>query len=131
MKLRRALSMIVAGALAAVVAGCGSQEGAAGPLTLKVTTASTDLGTLPLFVAQSRGLFAKQNLTVEISSAAASTITALLSSGATDLVQNSTGVAISQTLKGQPIVVATASRPTTPTPSCGRVRWRRCRRPKA
>lgn len=102
---------VVVAATLALVAGCGggtqdAPADEAGPQTLRVTTASTDLGALPLFVAQVRGLFAQQNLTVEISSAAASTITALLSSDGTDLVQNSNGVAIPQTLKGQPTVVA-------------------------
>ncbi|MGW4340931.1 ABC transporter substrate-binding protein [Rhodococcus koreensis] len=71
-----------------------------------MTTSSADLGTLPLFVAQARGLFEKQNLKVDISSASKSTIAALLSSGGTDLIQDSNGTAISQALKGRPTVVA-------------------------
>ncbi|MGW4335748.1 ABC transporter substrate-binding protein [Rhodococcus koreensis] len=89
-----------------VVTACGS--GSQGPSsdaeTLNVTNASTDLTALPMFVAQSRDLFAKQGLTVNFSAGTASTRSAILSSGKTDLIYDASGVGVGLTLKGRPVV---------------------------
>lgn len=109
--LSKGLAAGIVGAIALFgVVGCGGDDGggeaqgSSGTPTLKVTNIATELSTLPMFVAQSRGLFEQEGVKVEINSGTTTNQPAMLSSGESDLIYNSNGVAIGMALKDRPAV---------------------------
>ena len=106
MRRRRVMGAVIAVGLLTTACGADGASGtaASGAATLNVTNASTDLTGLAMFVAQSRGLFAKQDLTVNFTAGTLTTRPALLMSGKTDLIYDATSVATNLAVKGRPVV---------------------------